>query len=224
VRKKKQASNYNFRSNIILNLNFRSYAPLILMVAGLSGLIYFADQSISVRALEAPPISSNVTIEKEPTAKKVYSMERSVPVKLSIPKLGIETKVSQVGQNPDKSLEVPGLFEHTAGWYKLGPTPGEIGPAVIVGHVDNYKGPSVFYNLYKLKPGDKFSVFRSDKKTAEFEVISLAQYPQNKFPTKKVYGDLDYAGLRLITCSGVFNKQTGRYSDNTVVYAKLIEP
>lgn len=128
----------------------------------------------------------------------------------------------KLGLQADGTLEVPkGGFP--AGWYTGGPTPGEIGPAVIAGHVD-MNGPGVFYRLHSMKPGDQVTVTRADGSRPVFRVTQVAEYLKDSFPTKLVYGNLDHPGLRLITCGGTFNSKTGHYEDNIVVFADLIRP
>ena len=115
---------------------------------------------------------------------------------------------------------MPPLESDEPGWYDGSPTPGEIGPAVILGHVDSARsGPAVFYDLAALLPGDTIGVTRADGTTVTFRVDEVARYPKRAFPTEAVYGDLDHAGLRLITCGGDFDRSAGSYEDNIVVYA-----
>ena len=103
------------------------------------------------------------------------------------------------------------------------PTPGEVGPAVVAGHVD-WTGPGVFYNLHKLVAGNEVLVTRADGSRAVFRVTRVQEYAKTAFPTAEVYGDIAYAGLRLITCGGSFNRQTGHYEDNIVAFAELVVP
>jgi LPXTG-site transpeptidase (sortase) family protein len=135
-----------------------------------------------------------------------------------IPSLGVNAPVIDLGLNPDGTLEVPTNYQVT-GWYSLGPKPGQVGPVVIVGHIDSKGGPAVFYRLRELKAGDTVKVDLG-RSTVTFEVTSMGQYSKDAFPTAKVYGPVSYPALRLITCGGVFNPSTGHYTDNVVVYAK----
>jgi sortase (surface protein transpeptidase) len=152
-----------------------------------------------------------------------YAMEAAVPSVLSIPKIKLETTFEEpLGLNPDGTAAVPESYTKV-GWYKNGPTPGELGPAVILGHVDSFKGPAVFFSLGQLEVGDDIFVTREDGSKAHFVVSELERNQQSEFPTVKVYGDLNYAGLRLITCSGTFVKGEQRYTHNLIVYAKLVE-
>ena len=153
----------------------------------------------------------------------VPAMAEAIPTKLSIPKLKIETTFEKpLGLAPDGAIEIPESYTQV-GWYEHGPTPGEYGPAVILGHVDSVSGPAVFFPLGQLEAGDDIFIDRADGSVAHFIVERLERYEQIAFPTAKVYGNIDYAGLRLITCSGTFIKGEQRYTHNLVVYAKLVE-
>jgi sortase (surface protein transpeptidase) len=155
-----------------------------------------------------------------PVVPTVASLPRSIPLSLSLPSIDVtNANVVSVGQNSDGTIEVPG--PNDVGWYNLGPTPGEIGPAVLVGHVDYVTtGPAIFWNLRNMKPGDTVQVARQDGKTVAFKVEKVQSYGQESFPTQEVYGNISYPGLRLITCTGDFNYVTHHYSDNLVVYAR----
>ena len=144
------------------------------------------------------------------------------PVRLDIPGIGVDTALMPLGLQGNGEIEVPPLTRAgTAGWYQHSPAPGDTGPAVIVGHVDSETGPAVFYRLGSLRNGDPIRVRRSDGQVAEFRVTLVRTYPKSRFPTKRVYGSIGHAGLRLITCSGSYAEARGGYQSNTVVYATL---
>ena len=150
-------------------------------------------------------------------------LQASEPTILEIPKIKLETTfAAPIGLNPDNTAEVPDSYTQV-GWYKHGPTPGELGPAVILGHVDSYQGPAVFFSLGQLEEGDDIYVTREDGSKAHFMVTRLQRNSQSDFPTADVYGDIDHAGLRLITCSGTYDRGVQRYSHNLIVYAELVE-
>ena len=108
-------------------------------------------------------------------------------------------------------------------WLTASPTPGQLGPATIIGHVDSAAyGPGVFFKLGAMRQRDKIYLTRADGTVALFEVEKVAEYSKATFPTQKVYGNIDHAGLRLITCGGTFNRAIGSYESNIVVYAALI--
>lgn len=150
-------------------------------------------------------------------------LQASTPVHLRIPTVGIAAHFEKpLGLQNNQEIQVPEAYE-TVAYYKHGPTPGELGPSVILGHVDSYKGPAVFYSLGQLQEGDTIEIDRDDGTTAIFAVDRLERHMQSGFPTKQVYGDLDYAGLRLITCSGTFDRGIQRYSHNLIVFARLVD-
>jgi hypothetical protein len=140
------------------------------------------------------------------------------PVRVVIPAIGVRARVIRLGLHPDGTLEVPADVAET-GWWSGGSRPGEPGPAVIAGHVDSRTGPGVFYRLGKLRRGDVIRIGRSDGSVARFAVQRIASYPKARFPTRQVYGSTPGPTLRVITCSGDFDRSTGHYLDNTVVYA-----
>ena len=111
-----------------------------------------------------------------------------------------------------------------AGWYDLGPAPGQVGSAIIVGHVDWSGHAGVFYRLRDLKPGAQINVTRADGSVAVFRVSSIQEFPKTAFPTTLVYGNTAYAGLRLVTCGGAFNSKLHSYDDDIVAFAELVPP
>lgn len=148
----------------------------------------------------------------------------AVPTSISIPAIGVHHTLLQLGQNPDGSLQVPPLSDvATPGWDRLSPRPGQVGPSVIVGHVDGSGGgvKGVFYELGALHPGDTVSISRSDATVAVFRIDAVDEYAKGSFPTLDVYGNTADAQLRLITCGGPFDRATGHYLDNIVAYATL---
>lgn len=154
------------------------------------------------------------------------SLGESVPVRIEIPTIDVDTKIMQLGVDDDNQVEVPPLDKaQQAGWYKYGATPGEIGPAVIIGHVDSYKiGPAVFFYLGELEPGDRIEVDREDGSTATFRVDGVKSFPKDDFPHGLVYGPTTTAQLRVVTCGGRFDKKQRDYPDNIVVFASLVSP
>ena len=108
------------------------------------------------------------------------------------------------------------------GWYKYGPTPGQLGSSVLLGHVDSYTGPGVFFNLKELKPGDLVNVTLSNGVVTHFRVKIVIQYAKTDFPDQLVYGNHDSRELQLVTCGGVFNHATGSYESNIVVFTKFV--
>ncbi|GAA3539771.1 hypothetical protein GCM10022222_24220 [Amycolatopsis ultiminotia] len=154
---------------------------------------------------------------------RVLALPKSTPVSLDIPKIGAHSSLVPLGLNADKTVQVPPVRTPLqAGWYEYGPTPGEIGPAVVLGHVDGNKQKGIFYRLKELRPGDDVTISRQDGRTAHFVVTKTDQVSKDVFPSDAVYGDTDDAELRLITCGGAFDRSARSYVDNILVYAKLI--
>lgn len=148
-------------------------------------------------------------------------MARSAPVRLDIPSVGIDTSLLRLGLNGDGTLQVP-WRPLLAGWYTGSPTPGQLGPAIIAGHVDSWAtGPAVFYHLGQVVRGDRVRVTRADSSVADFRVTAVRSFPKTSFPRHLVYGNVDRAELRLITC-GTWNSATQEYDDNVVVFARLV--
>ncbi|SCL23707.1 Sortase family protein [Micromonospora pallida] len=150
-------------------------------------------------------------------------MPRSQPTRIKIPRIGVDAPTVPLGLDRNQQIAVPPLNQpKTAGWYKLGPSPGEVGTSVVVGHVDSRaSGRAVFYRLGALKPGDTIEVPRKDGTKARFIVDGVARYPKKKLPLEQVYGHTDKAQLRVITCGGGYDKKAKTYKDNIVVYATL---
>lgn len=159
------------------------------------------------------------------TAAPIATVDESQfePAFISMPAISTTSPLIQLGLTAERTLEVPVDFG-VAGWYRLGPRPGDPGPAVIAGHLDSYTGPAIFARLNEMKAGDQILVTRRDGTTLEFSVTRVDQYPKSAFPTRQVYGPTDASELRVITCGGSFDRSAGSYHSNTVVYAKLVTP
>ncbi|MDQ2838695.1 MAG: sortase [Actinomycetota bacterium] len=133
----------------------------------------------------------------------------------------MQSRLQALGLNKDGTLQTPSQWQQ-AGWYSRGVLPGELGPAVIAGHVDSVSGPAVFFRLKELKPGDTAAVIQRNGHVLMFEVDTVQEYPKDKFPTALVYGPTPVPVLRLITCTGDFDQAAHSYVDNLVVSTHLI--
>jgi hypothetical protein len=169
-----------------------------------------------------PPADDPSAATGSPTSGP-SGMTRSTPTRVRIPRIGVDARVMNLGIGENGRIEVPPLEKaDLAGWYELGPSPGEVGNSVVVGHVDSYAmGPAVFFKLGALKPGDDIEIKRKDGSVARFIVDGVDSYPKNEFPTGLVYGSSQQAGLRLVTCGGVFDESQREYTDNVIVFATL---
>ena len=163
-------------------------------------------------AAQAPPAPAPVRLVNPATST-------AVPVRVAIPAIGVDSGLVDLGVDATGALAPPSDFS-TAGWFATGTVPGETGPAVIAGHVDDYTGPAVFFRLEELHVGDRVLVSRSDGQTVAFTVDRVAEYPKDDFATDEVYGPTTGAELRLITCGGTFDRSRRSYVDNIVVFAR----
>jgi hypothetical protein len=156
-------------------------------------------------------------------ARPVRALPPSWPTRIDVPAIGVHAPVVPLGLQRDGMMAVPPMNKaQETSWYKYGPTPGEVGPAIIVGHVDSKTGPAVFYRLGEVKPGTKVQITRKDGTRPVFEVYRLERVAKAHFPTARVYGQVRHPAMRLITCGGRFNAATGHYLDNIIVYANRI--
>ncbi len=166
----------------------------------------------------------STTPTSSPQSEASTPLTASVPSFIDVPAIAVHSAVISIGKAPDGTLAVPqpGPNLNKAAWYRNSVTPGQDGPSVIEGHVDSVYGPSVFFRLGALRPGDQIKVTRADHSVVHFTVNAVRSYTSHgQFPTIAVYGgDLSHSTLRLITCSN-FNDSIGHYVGNTVVFAHL---
>ncbi|WEV24642.1 class F sortase [Streptomyces sp. 71268] len=150
-------------------------------------------------------------------------ISRARPSTVTIPALRLDAPVVGLGLDRHGRLTTPAVdAPRVAGWYERGPSPGERGTAIIVGHRDTRRGPAVFLELPTLRRGDLIEVARHDGRTAVFTVDAVRAYPRSDFPDHAVYGDAGRPELRLLTCGGPFEPGRG-YRSNVVVFAHLYD-
>ncbi|WP_353388801.1 class F sortase [Thermobispora bispora] len=188
------------------------------------------DQPLTAAAATAPPPDPaarprrplTLTPKNASAARMTLARTKGRPVRIRIPAIGVSAPVEPVGVDAKGEMQVPPLSKpNLVGWYRLGPAPGEQGPAILLGHVNTRAGAAVFYRLRELKRGNKIAIRRADGKTAIFTVDGIEQVSKLTFPTKRVYGNTATASLRLITCGGLYDAKTHHYTDNVIVYATL---
>jgi hypothetical protein len=166
-------------------------------------------------------LSHTASMPKLAKSKPALTIARSRPLTLIIPALTIDTVVGTLGLHADHQVMVP-TNTHIVGWYDDGPTPGEIGSAVILGHVDSFAGPGTFFYLKNLKAGDSITVKLADGVITHFAVTKVVEYSKSAFPDKLVYGSHGTRSLQLVTCGGTFDHETGHYESNIVVFSRLM--
>lgn len=189
-----------------------------LLTIGLRGDEHPLPGPVAQRAVPpvAPPVSP-----KPPAVTPALVVAHSVPTSLRIPAIALSVPLSTLGLNLDGTVQVP-TGDLVPGWFRLGPSPGQLGSSVILGHVDSYKGPGVFFNLRTLQPGDQVQVSLTDGAVATFAVSAVATYTKTQFPADQVYGSHGTSTLQLVTCGGTFDPQTGHYLSNIVVYSSFV--
>ncbi|MGN6407670.1 MAG: class F sortase [Curtobacterium sp.] len=144
----------------------------------------------------------------------------ATPVRVTIPAIGVSSSLEDLHRGAAGELDPPKDWD-SAGWFSDGIVPGEVGPAIIAGHVDSPTSAAVFFRLDELVPGDRIEVAMSDGSTRTFTVDRSERAAKSAFPTSDVYGTAPTPQLRLITCDGTFDTATGHYTDNLIVFADL---
>jgi sortase (surface protein transpeptidase) len=193
--------------------SFRAVAAALLVSLALAGCGSGAGTDTAVET--TPPTAAAAV----PVTKPFAGLR---PTEVKIPKIGAESSLIALTVNKDGGISVPTVkTPMQAGWYRLSPVPGDVGPAILLGHVDGNKQPGIFFKLHELAKGDEIFVGRSDGKTLKFVVDRKDQIPKEQFPTDAVYGNTDKPELRLITCGGAFDHAEHSYKDNIVIYANL---
>ncbi|MER6312714.1 class F sortase [Streptomyces sp. NPDC001581] len=174
----------------------------------------------SAAASAAPPSVSPTAAPAAPVA--AAPLPASKPVRVRIPAAGVDAApLLGLGLAADGTVEVPSVADgDKIGWYTKGVTPGETGPAVLIGHFDTARGPAVLKDVARVRVGEEITVARADGSTAVFRVRELEQVDKKAFPTAKVYGDTTRPELRVITCGGEITD--GHRPDNIILYADLV--
>jgi hypothetical protein len=200
--------------------------------AALAGVAFLGVGLVDQKSAPAPRPAAAGVVLAPPTApnggsadstgptSEIAGLPRSIPTAISIPAIGVRSGLEHLGQNPDHSIEVPHGFQ-TAGWFTDSVTPGQIGPMVILGHVDSHDGPGIFYRLGDLRPGDVVTVPRADRRSVDYRITGVREYAKDAFPTLDVYANAPVPAIRLITCGGRFDSATGHYESNVIAYGQV---
>ncbi|MEV6829757.1 class F sortase [Amycolatopsis sp. NPDC051102] len=207
------------RRGVLITLVIALLAALAVLALTLGG----GPEPSSAQPPPAQPVAA-VPQPRSDNRDAVAALPKSEPVSIDIPKIGARSSLVPLGLNPDNTVQVPPVTTPLqAGWYTYAPTPGETGPAVVLGHVDGNHQKGIFFRLKELAAGDRVSIARKDGTTAVFEVTKVHQVPKKDFEAEGVYDDTAGPELRLITCGGVFDRSAHNYVDNIVVYARLVQ-
>lgn len=190
---------------------------------GLALLLWGNPPPPAVVATGNLPATPAIAVAEPQLSAPAPAPAAAAPVRVEMPSIGLASSLVELHVQNDGTLEVP-PDPGSAGWWSDGPAPGDPGAAIIVGHVDSLHGPAAFYRLSGLHPGDKVLIHREDKTVAVFVVDALRQFSKGAFPSDLVYGPTPTPTLRLLTCGGAFDRSTGHYTDNLVVFAHLDQP
>lgn len=192
----------------------RRFATVFVLTAAL-----FAGLTAGASIAPDPPRREAAPVVRVSAAGAAAPRRINAPGWVRIPAIGVDAPLIPLGLNRDNTLAVPNKAE-VSGWYAGGPRPGEVGPAVVVGHVDLHGKAGVFQRLSELRAGDKVEFGFKDGAGAVFVVTRSERVSKDAFPTMRVYGNTPGPELRLITCGGVFDRGSGHYRDNVIVYGK----
>ncbi|MBC7267234.1 MAG: class F sortase [Streptomyces sp.] len=132
---------------------------------------------------------------------------------------GFHAAVVPVASRSDGSLALPGDVR-AAGWWPLGAGTGAAhGTLLIAGHVDTRQdGLGPFAALHALPMGARIEVTGADNAVRAYRVTARRTYRQERLPRDLFTGDGAHR-LVLVTCAGPYDRTTGRYRRNLVLYA-----
>ena len=205
---------------------------LLLVVLVLAGCAGTAEPAATVRpaptgaatptATPGPgPVTAAAPSTPDPATASLAPAAVPAPTRVVIPALDVRSDLLDLGIADDGTAEVPEQFER-AGWFTPGGRPGARGPTVVMGHVDSLDGPAVFADLGDLRPGDTVEVTVADGTVATYAVTGTETVEKDTFPTAAVFGATTADVLRLITCTGDFDRGERSYTDNLVVSAERV--
>ncbi|HEX2144928.1 MAG TPA: class F sortase [Glycomyces sp.] len=201
----------------------RPVAAVVLSVLLAGGLGLMVGSVIPMPSLRMPhfdsPFADDPFAVADPAGRTW--LDRSEPSRVDIPAVDVHAPLTALGLDHEGDFEVPRMWRpHEAGWFEPGPTPGEFGPTVLMGHVDTERsGPAVFFPLKHLDEGDRIELTREDGIVVVYEVTAIESYAKKRLPYEEIFGIEAEPALRLITCGGSFDRETGDYTENVVVFA-----
>lgn len=147
------------------------------------------------------------------------------PRYLRIPDINVFSRIKSLGVTPGGAVDTPKNIYDT-GWYNDGARPGNpVGSSLILGHVSGWTGPGVFKNINKLAVGARFEIEKGTGEKVYYEVTRTEQIPAKEVDMSKILAT-EVAGqhdIKLMTCSGRYNKETKSFDDRFVVYGKQIK-
>ena len=174
-------------------------------------------------ATDGESASTTLVAAAQPAAPADDAAGRT-PVQLTIARAGVAARIVPLGETATGAMATPET-PTDVGWWQFGAAPGDVGSAVLGGHLDFHDyGAAVFWNLNRLRPGDSVIVTRADGTQLSFIVQSSEIYPENDTAAiERIFRQSDTARLNLITCAGTFNPITRDYNQRLVVYTTLAQ-
>ncbi|GGS20603.1 class F sortase [Streptomyces aureoverticillatus] len=202
----------------------RKRAPWgVMALVLLTGLALIRNGSGEFDAGPPQPASAAAADRAPDKAGAPAPLTFSAADRIRIKAIRVDAPMMAVGLDAEGWVDAPPPDDpNLAGWFTGAISPGEKGTAVVVGHVDNQRGPAVFYGLGSLKKGQRVEILRRDRRTAVFEIYGIEVFDKNNFPGDRVYANGGTPELRVITCGGGFSKRNG-YDGNVVVFARMVD-
>ena len=161
------------------------------------------------------PVRSG-TIESDQASEAAQIVQQ--PTRIRVGAISLEAEVIPVGVDETSQFDVPAAT--TVGWYRYGAAPGQPGASVLAAHVDFSGARGAFYDLSKLKAGDRVEVQMDDGATLQFTVTGVYEVQKHELPAEELFRKNGTPVLNLITCGGTFNPQKHSYNANVVVTAE----
>jgi sortase A len=173
----------------------------------------------SARSIAHGASQPKMAIKKQTISVRVT--KPGIPKRISIPSANIDANVISLGLLPGGKLDAPSKGKDT-GWYKGSVKPGEVGTAVIDGHLDTAEGPGAFWDLKHVNVGDTVHVTDDQGVSRAFRVTKTAVYDVNKAPMEDIFTSESGTHVNLITCAGKWSLKLDHYEQRLIVYTELI--
>ena len=196
---------------ILISQHLLMSLPKISFLIVLTSVLFFKEQ-----------VFSNKNVDSRSVPQTISGTGSASQFRIIIPAIGINSAVELVGLTSSGAVDVP-KGPNNAAWFDLGPRPGSVGDAVIVGHY-GWKGgiPAVFDNLSKLQKGDNIYIYNDVTTTTIFVVRETRIFGEDDSAVSVFNSSDGKSHLNLITCGGIWNATNHSYSDRLVVFADLV--
>jgi sortase (surface protein transpeptidase) len=195
-------------------------------VLGGTGRLPMPWRTAQVAALPAAAPRSAATPAPRSTPDQALVQARAIvaaaaaPARLVVPSIKVDASVEPVGMDTQGRMGTPSQSSNVA-WYRLGSAPGDVGDAVLAGHLDWTTGPAVFWYLGRMHKGDEITVVRADGSSVKFVTDSSSMVPYDS-STDSLFTRDGPPSITLITCAGAWDRQRGTYLQRLVVHASLV--